>query len=108
MVAAAAAAAPSCRDPAERETGFEPATSTLARWSSTPELFPRFYSPWSLAAALRTRGTTTAAEVACERRDSQPHAETAPDPKSGVSANSTTLAHIVTVPMPVNNGEPSR
>ena len=24
----------------ERETGFEPATSTLARWRSTPELFP--------------------------------------------------------------------
>ena len=28
-----------CR-PMERETGFEPATSTLARWRSTPELFP--------------------------------------------------------------------
>ena len=24
----------------ERETGFEPATPTLARWCSTPELFP--------------------------------------------------------------------
>ncbi len=24
----------------ERETGFEPATSTLARWRSTTELFP--------------------------------------------------------------------
>ena len=27
----------------ERETGFEPATSTLARWSSTTELFPRVF-----------------------------------------------------------------
>ena len=25
----------------ERETGFEPATSTLARWHSTTELLPR-------------------------------------------------------------------
>jgi hypothetical protein len=27
--------------PLERETGFEPATSTLARLHSTAELFPR-------------------------------------------------------------------
>ncbi len=26
----------------ERETGFEPATSTLARWRSTTELFPLY------------------------------------------------------------------
>jgi hypothetical protein len=26
----------------ERETGVEPATSTLARWRSTTELFPLF------------------------------------------------------------------
>jgi hypothetical protein len=32
-----------CR-PLERETGFEPATSTLARLHSTAELFPHFVS----------------------------------------------------------------
>ena len=32
----------------------------------------------------------------CEKRDLNPHAE-APDPKSGVSANSTTLAYTVSV-----------
>src|SRR6056297_420124 len=30
----------------ERETGFEPATSTLARWSSTTELLSQNYTPW--------------------------------------------------------------
>ena len=28
------------KDKMERKTGFEPATPTLARWCSTPELFP--------------------------------------------------------------------
>ena len=28
----------------ERETGLEPATSTLARWRSTTELFPREFT----------------------------------------------------------------
>ena len=57
----------------ERETGFEPATSTLARWSSTTELFPHH-------CLLREKGL----EPLC-------HLE-APDPKSGVSTNFTTLA----------------
>ncbi len=66
----------------ERETGIEPATSTLARWRSTTELFPQMY-----------RSVCAGVEL-CERRDLNPHAK-APDPKSGVSANSTTLAHFV-------------
>jgi hypothetical protein len=32
-----------CRLKMERETGFEPATSTLARLHSTAELFPHFF-----------------------------------------------------------------
>ena len=66
----------------KRETGVEPATSTLARWRSTTELFPQNISLGMYSVE------------SCERRDLNPHAE-APDPKSGVSANSTTLAHKV-------------
>ena len=33
----------------ERETGLEPATSTLARWRSTTELFPRVVTDSYLA-----------------------------------------------------------
>jgi hypothetical protein len=33
-----------CRRKLERETGFEPATSTLARLHSTAELFPRTHN----------------------------------------------------------------
>jgi hypothetical protein len=33
----------------ERETGFEPATSTLARLHSTPELFPLNFSKSQLS-----------------------------------------------------------
>ena len=54
----------------ERETGFEPATSTLARLHSTTELFPRF---------VRAKGL-------------EPPCLAAPDPKSGASASSATLA----------------
>ena len=63
----------------ERETGFEPATSTLARWRSTTELFPQ------------NQNVAPYVVADCERRDLNPHAK-APDPKSGVSANSTILA----------------
>ena len=59
----------------KRKTGVGPATSTLARWRSTTELFPQ---------------KTT---KICEGRDLNPHAE-ALDPKSSVSANSTTLARL--------------
>lgn len=31
------------REYLERKTGFEPATSTLARWRSTSELLPHYY-----------------------------------------------------------------
>ena len=59
----------------KRKTGVGPATSTLARWRSTTELFPQ----------KKTK--------ICEGRDLNPHAE-ALDPKSSVSANSTTLARL--------------
>ncbi len=55
---------------AERETGFEPATSTLARLHSTTELFPH---------KMRAKGI-------------EPPRLSALDPKSSVSASSTTLA----------------
>ena len=69
----------------ERETGFEPATSTLARWSSTTELLPRInneavpYLKLPRKFPLREKGF-------------EPIRPEAPDPKSGVSANFTTLA----------------
>ena len=61
----------------ERETGVGPATSTLARWRSTTELFPH----------------KSVVVKKCGGRDLNSHAE-APDPKSGVSANSTTPAGV--------------
>ncbi len=42
ITALQAAALPLGYAAVERETGFEPATSTLARSHSTTELFPRF------------------------------------------------------------------
>src|SRR6266496_4057144 len=43
----------------ERETGVEPATSTLARWRSTTELFP-LWGPRRIAkAAFRNQGAGT-------------------------------------------------
>ena len=60
----------------ERKTGVGPATSTLARWRSTTELFPH---------------KSFFVVTNCGGRDLNSHAE-APDPKSGVSANSTTPA----------------
>ena len=61
----------------ERETGLEPATSTLARWSSTTELFPQIVYPlvWAV----------------CERWDSNPHTEVLV-PKTSVYTSFTTLA----------------
>ena len=61
----------------ERKTGVGPATSTLARWRSTTELFPH----------------KSVVVKKCGGRDLNSHAE-APDPKSGVSANSTTPAGV--------------
>ncbi len=58
----------------ERETGFEPATSTLARLHSTTELFPH------IIPLVRAKGV-------------EPPHLTVLDPKSSVSASSTTLAH---------------
>ena len=55
----------------ERETGFEPATSTLARLHSTTELFPQ----------LRVKGV-------------EPPRRKTLDPKSSASTSSATLASI--------------
>ncbi len=60
----------------ERETGFEPATSTLARLHSTTELFPR---------CVRAKGL-------------EPPYLPVPDPKSGASTNSATLARNTNLP----------
>ena len=48
----------------QRETGFEPATSTLARWSSTTELLSR-----TISGQNGQRGVS-----GCERRDLNPYA----------------------------------
>ena len=94
----------------ERKTGVGPATSTLARWRSTTELFPHFVfnkekkilerktgvGP-ATSTLARWRSTTELfphkllTKELCERRDLNPYAE-ALDPKSSVSANFTTLA----------------
>ncbi len=59
-----------CRAPAdqrlERETGFEPATSTLARSHSTTELFP--------LTQTRTRRNRTACRASAEHQSCQPTA----------------------------------
>ncbi len=68
----------------ERETGIEPATSTLARWSSTAELLP-------LVVLIRTLMVHTLKKDMREK-GLEPIRLKAPDPKSGVSANFTTLA----------------
>ena len=41
----------------ERETRFELATSTLARWSSTTELLPRFFCELAQKRSLRISKT---------------------------------------------------
>ena len=69
----------------KRKTGVGPATSTLARWRSTTELFPHKNFSYD-----------------CERRDLNPHAE-ALDPKSSVSANFTTLASFEPVFLLIGN-----
>ncbi len=61
----------------ERETGIEPATSTLARLRSTAELFP-----------LNICYFMSMREVGLE-----PTHRKALDPKSSASANSATLAY---------------
>ena len=38
----------------ERETGFEPATPTLARWCSTPELFPLYFIYFTTVLSKKT------------------------------------------------------
>ena len=108
----------------ERETGVGPATSTLARWRSTTELFPQNIEFCALINAVklleretgvgpatstlaRWRSTTElfpriilrqfhARLELCERRDLNPQAE-ALDPKSSVYANFTTLAYNASV-----------
>ncbi len=51
----------------KRETGFEPATSTLARWSSTTELLPR--------CGIVVPSIGNSYEQNCERRDLNPYAK---------------------------------
>ena len=57
----------------EREKGFEPSTSTLARWHSTTELLPQslaFSNPSRVMYLARSRVSTTPARVAparCQR-----------------------------------------
>ena len=48
----------------EREKGFEPSTSTLARWHSTTELLPRNFWPltYRTAATLSRRGSSREAK----------------------------------------------
>ena len=114
----------------KRETGVGPATSTLARWRSTTELFPQIilcvfrrcklryssgkreldprHPPWQggalplsysrkfcMSQHLRHRN--------CERRDLNPYAVKAPEPKSGVSAVSP-LSHKECVPSRLTQG----
>ncbi len=49
----------------ERETGFEPATSTLARWHSTTELLP--HSHRIRVDTAREKGFRSALSVPCQR-----------------------------------------
>src|SRR2546423_8865863 len=59
----------------ERETGLEPATSTLARWHSTTELLPQVVKE-----LLGTRGISSLRLLGCQGRfrswqTAEPHAE---------------------------------
>ncbi len=64
----------------ERETGFEPATSTLARWRSSQLSYSRS-DKIELPELVREAGF-------------EPAWVTPLDPKSSVSSSSTTLAYI--------------
>ena len=84
----------------KRETGLEPATSTLARWSSTTELFPQenlqilnsvfaFQCQATLFASAICLKTST---LHLREGGLEPPSLAALEPKSSVYANFTTLA----------------
>ena len=83
----------------KRETGVGPATSTLARWRSTTELFPRQPKRTGKTMRFGRRGSLRAAKTSLDaimkslagasmmrEKGLEPSRPKAPDPKSGVSA----------------------